>query len=253
MSEVFVIKQKTSIVLSSISDYLRSRGYRINDVRGEVTDVRSAYIKDNDCVIVYAENKLALHTEALIAIKDKIIETKALLVIIEGDEGYSDVKEFFPDDMIALKFMHPLDAKTIGPEIARRMEIKRTHVAHKVMVVDDSAVMLTLAKSWLEEKYQVTCASSGAMAFKYLSLDRPDLILLDYEMPIVSGKILFEMLRAEPDFSSIPVIFLTGQNDKKTIMEVLELKPEGYLLKSMEPGEIIKAVDDYFAKHDFES
>ena len=77
-----------------------------------------------------------------------------------------------------------------------------------------------------------------------------DLILLDYEMPIVSGKTIFEMIRSEADFASIPVIFLTGQNDKQTIMEVLELKPDGYLLKSMEPAEIIKAVDDFFLKHD---
>ncbi len=119
------------------------------------------------------------------------------------------------------------------------------------MIVDDSAVMLTLERTWLEDKYEVACANSGTQAIKYLSLDRPDLILLDYEMPIVSGKILFEMIRSDPDFAGIPVIFLTGQNDKKSIMEVLELKPEGYLLKSMDPAEIIKAVDDFFMKMNY--
>ena len=250
MSEVFVIKQKGSIVISSVIDFLRANDYYVNEIQGDVREVRNAPIHENDAVILYAENRLALRSEAMIAIKDKIIETKALLFLIEGDEGYAVIKDFFPDDYITNKFMHPLDAKTIGSSIVKNMEFRQNRATRKVMVVDDSAVMLTLAKSWLEDKYDVTLANSGTMAIKYLSLDRPDLILLDYEMPIVSGKTIFEMIRSEPDFAKIPVIFLTGQNDKKTIMEVLELKPDGYLLKSMEPGEIIKAVDEFFLKHD---
>jgi len=250
MSQVYVIKQRGSIVISSIIDYLKAAGYIVNEIKGESRDVRSAPIREDDAVIVYAENRLAMYTEAIVAVKDKVIEAKALLFLIEGDDGYTAVKEYFPNDLINQTFLHPLDAKTIGASIVNHIEHRKNRDVRKVMVVDDSAVMLTLAKSWLEDKYDVTLANSGAMAIKYLSLDRPDLILLDYEMPIVSGKTIFEMIRSEPDFSTIPVIFLTGQNDKKTIMEVLELKPDGYLLKSMEPGEIIKAVEEFFMKHD---
>lgn len=249
MSRVVLIKQKGSIVINSILDQIRPF-YSLEEVIPNSKNIRDLGVNDKDCIIVYAESSLAARTEAVIAIKDKVIETRAMLVLIEGDDGYAMVKDLIPDDLITLKFLHPLDAKVIGPLIIRRMQIQQNRGSKKIMVVDDSEVMLTLAKSWLSDKYDVTLANSGTMAIKYLSLDRPDLILLDYEMPIVSGKTIFEMIRSEADFASIPVIFLTGQNDKQTIMEVLELKPEGYLLKSMEPGEIIKAVDDFFFKHD---
>lgn len=253
MSKIILVKQKGSIVINSVLDHFRANMCQVEELLPSTREIRELRINDSDCIIIYAESSLALRTEAVIAVKDKIIETHAMLVLIEGDDGFAAVKELIPDSLITLKFMHPLDAKTIGPVILRRMQLKQTRTSKKVMVVDDSEVMLTLAKSWLGDKYEVTLANSGTMAIKYLSLDRPDLILLDYEMPIVSGKTIFEMIRSEADFASIPVVFLTGQNDKQTIMEVLELKPEGYLLKSMEPSEIIKAVDDFFLKHDNET
>ena len=122
------------------------------------------------------------------------------------------------------------------------------HVKKKILVVDDSGIMLRNIKRWLEDKYQVILANSGAMAIKYLATNRPDLVLLDYEMPVIDGSQVLEMIRTETDFCDIPVIFLTGKNDKESIMKVLELKPEGYLLKSMEPQKIIDEIDNFFEK-----
>ncbi len=79
----------------------------------------------------------------------------------------------------------------------------------KVLVVDDSGAMLRNVKGWLEDRYQVILANSGAMAIKYLATNRPDLVLLDYEMPVVDGRQVLEMIRTETEFSDVPVIFLT--------------------------------------------
>ena len=118
----------------------------------------------------------------------------------------------------------------------------------KILVVDDSGIMLRNIKRWLEDKYQVILANSGAMAIKYLAMNRPDLILLDYEMPVCDGKQVLEMIRAESEFSNIPVIFLTGKNDRESVLSVSALKPEGYLLKSMPPAQIVQTIDDFFEK-----
>ena len=115
-------------------------------------------------------------------------------------------------------------------------------------MVDDSGAVLRNVKGWLEDKYQVILANSGAMAIKYLATNRPDLVLLDYEMPVVNGRQVLEMIRTETEFCDVPVIFLTGKNDRASIMDVMQLKPEGYLLKSMEPQQIVQAIDDFFAK-----
>ena len=76
----------------------------------------------------------------------------------------------------------------------------------------------------------------------------PSLILLDYEMPICDGKQTLEMIRSEREFADIPVIFLTGKQDRESIMQVMGLGPAGYLLKTMKPEEVKKYVDRFFAK-----
>jgi CheY-like chemotaxis protein len=82
---------------------------------------------------------------------------------------------------------------------------------------------------------------------KDLTLNTPDLILLDYAMPIVDGSQIMQMLREDPEFHHIPIIFLTGKNDAETVKNVMSLKPDGYLLKSMNPQKLHAAIDDFFA------
>ena len=77
----------------------------------------------------------------------------------------------------------------------------------------------------------------------------PDLILLDYEMPICSGPQFLEMIRAEEKTANIPVIFLTSKDDAAAVKEVLALKPAGYLLKTSPPKVIIDSIANYFKKH----
>ena len=106
--------------------------------------------------------------------------------------------------------------------------------------------MLRKIKKLLDDTYQVILANSGAMAIKYLTLNTPDLILLDYAMPIVDGRQVMQMLREDPEFQNIPIIFLTGKNDADTVKNVMALKPDGYLLKNMEPQSLHDAIDRFF-------
>jgi CheY-like chemotaxis protein len=74
-----------------------------------------------------------------------------------------------------------------------------------------------------------------------------DLILLDYEMPVISGPQVFQMLREDPDTKDIPVMFLTVKSDKESVMKVLSLKPTNYLLKTRPPKELVATIDEFFA------
>ena len=91
-------------------------------------------------------------------------------------------------------------------------------------------------------------AESGVAAIRTITLNRPDLILLDYEMPVCDGKQTLEMLRLEKSFADIPVIFLTGRGDPEVVKQLLALKPAGYLLKYLKPAEIKKKIDAFFEK-----
>lgn len=117
-----------------------------------------------------------------------------------------------------------------------------------VLVVDDSSLMRMAIKQLLEEDYEVGLAQSGMAAIRSITLNRPDLVLLDYEMPVCDGRQVLDMIRAEEETADIPVIFLTGRGDKESIQKIVPLKPAGYLLKTMKPEEIKKSVDKFFEK-----
>ena len=118
----------------------------------------------------------------------------------------------------------------------------------KILIVDDSMTIRHGMKQLLEGDYEVAMAESGVAAIRTITLNRPDLVLLDYEMPIVDGKQTLEMLRSEKSFEDIPVIFLTGRRDTTTMIQVMPLKPAGYLLKDSKPADLKKEIDAFFAK-----
>lgn len=117
----------------------------------------------------------------------------------------------------------------------------------KILVVDDSDFMRTRMVKLLESDYDVIEADSSIAAIKKIVVNRPGLVLLDYEMPVCDGRQALEMIRSEKDIASIPVFFLTGRGDRESVKNVMALKPEGYLLKTMTDDVIKKFIDDFFA------
>ena len=125
--------------------------------------------------------------------------------------------------------------------VCRRLKLNEKYVKRetgkedsgkkRILVVDDNGTALRTMKAMLQDVYEVDLAISGAQAMTSIGKNRPDLILLDYEMPICDGKMTLEMIRADEDMKDIPVIFLTAINDRANIEAVLKLKPAGYFLK----------------------
>lgn len=101
----------------------------------------------------------------------------------------------------------------------------------RILVVDDNGTTLRTIKAMLEDTYDIALAISGAQAMTSIGKKRPDMILLDYEMPVCDGRMTLEMIRADEDLTSIPVMFLTAINDRENIEAVLKLRPAGYMLK----------------------
>ncbi len=118
----------------------------------------------------------------------------------------------------------------------------------KILVVDDSDFMRMKMVQLLEKDYDLIEASSSISAIKKIAVNRPNLVLLDYEMPVCDGRQALEMIRSDKDIADIPVIFLTGRGDKESVKKVMSLKPEGYLLKTMPEENIKKIIDDFFLK-----
>lgn len=137
--------------------------------------------------------------------------------------------------------IRPVENTVIMDAVCRRLGLEEEKVVQeaqeenagkkRILVVDDNGTALRTIKAMLEDTYEVALAISGAQAMTSIGKKRPDLILLDYEMPVCDGKMTLEMIRADEDLTSIPVMFLTAVNDKANIEAVLKLKPAGYFLK----------------------
>ena len=149
----------------------------------------------------------------------------------------------------------PIDRSNAMAEVEkylsrREEQVAQDQAAHrkKVLIVDDSLTIRQAMKQLLEEDYAVSGAESGVAAIRTITLDPPDLVLLDYEMPVCDGRQTLEMLRSEKAFADIPVIFLTGRSDPDVVRALLALKPAGYLLKYLKPADIKQKIDELYQK-----
>lgn len=104
----------------------------------------------------------------------------------------------------------------------------------QILVIDDDRIILKMLKTALSDNYDVTTMVNGVAAEKFLESKNVDLVILDYEMPIETGADVFRRIKANPRISHIPVCFLTGISEREKIMEVMSLKPHGYLLKPID-------------------
>ncbi len=243
MQNVVIVSQIQSYLIVSLKEWFERAEYEVITVKADI-DAIDQIDEPIGIILLYVDEKMVEELQTLNYIKDKASEWDIPIFAIGDIDELATVEKIINKNLIRQVFQRPINVSEVVTTITG-YEKKKKH-KKKILVVDDSGTMLRNVKGWLEESYQVTLANSGAMAIKYLSTNRPDLVLLDYEMPIVDGKQVLEMIRSERDFADIPVIFLTNKGDKETIMEVMALKPQGYLLKSMEPSQIIKHIDDFF-------
>jgi len=111
-----------------------------------------------------------------------------------------------------------------------------------ILVIDDSIVVLAVVRDILDGRYNVRVAPSAKEAYEHMQEKIPDLILLDLEMPEVNGFAFFESMKSNPEWQDIPVIFLTGVDDRKKEEQALELGAVEYILKPIAAEILLKRV-----------
>jgi putative two-component system response regulator len=110
------------------------------------------------------------------------------------------------------------------------------------LTVDDDPIILNSIMSTLKPEYNVRPFTSGETALKFLSGNPADLILLDCNMPLMSGFDVLKILRDDRILRDIPVIILTGSVDGEDEIQALEMGAMDYLLKPFNPKSLITRV-----------
>ena len=229
--------------------------FRDSGVQAEVVDVSDASIHITEekmyAYIIFTGKQLLRNSVNLKVFVDMAIKAHIPLFAIGNAEELDMLWKIVPKNMVITSFVRPIKVLDIAKNIVVQLDIFYSNKRKTILCIDDSGVLLRKMKALLEDKYEVVLVNSAAMAIKFLTLRRPDLILLDYEMPIVNGAQVMQMIREDNDFKDIPIVFLTGKKDLHTVQNIVSLKPEGYILKSTEPEQIKREIDEFFEKRKF--
>ena len=247
--KLLFIDDSNSFITKSIMATLKAAG-----IESEMTTLSVKNLSDRkDMIAGYIFFNItdmnSINDMAITYLRDMCLEHNYMLYFMGYEEDIATLKsKVFAEGQVG-EFHRPINAKQVAEQIIARVSEKPEGMNKKhILVVDDSGTMLTTIQSWLGSKYRVSMVNSAMNAFNFLAKQTPDLILLDYDMPVCTGAQFLEMLRNDVKTESIPVIFLTGKGDKESVKSVLALKPAGYLLKSMPKENIIADVDAFFEK-----
>ncbi len=244
--KVLLISEAKGFMVNAIVNGLKRAEYGVDTVEGKMNQI-GQITEMPRFLLLYLDDTLATQPELLVYLKDIVIEKELHLYLVGEQEELENATKVLTESAIEKKFQRPINVNDLVAELDKAVEKGLMNESRKkILIVDDDPTMLRTIKSLLSEKYHIYMANSGMNAITFLAKEKVDLILLDYEMPVISGAKVLEMIRSEPTTADIPVMFLTAKNDKESVMNVIALKPEKYLLKTMKPEEWRQNIDEYF-------
>lgn len=113
----------------------------------------------------------------------------------------------------------------------------------KILTVDDSkTIRLIVAKAFQPFDCTVLEAANGVEGLSVASREKPDLILLDYTMPVMDGFEALGRLRADPSLQATPVIMLTAEAGRNTVLKIANLGVRDYLIKPFKEDLLLERV-----------
>ena len=249
-NKILIIGEKESFIIRVLLKKLKDA-----DIDAVFTlpalDSINEHWEETGLVTFYMEQDERLADEVRTFLVDKMADDDKQIVLIGEPNDTGIVEKEIPKELIYEILPRPLDYEkyievvNVYYKKAASGELKKS-----ILVVDDDPNYMNLVREWLKDTYKISMATSGLRAIKWLGANKVDLILLDYEMPVTDGPQVLEMLRADDDTKNIPVIFLTGRDDKESVMSVVALKPEGYFLKTIGKEELLNKLKMFFIQKD---
>lgn len=110
----------------------------------------------------------------------------------------------------------------------------------KVLVVDDEEDFQDIVRHILERAgYEVVVAGDGGEGLAALRREKPDLLILDINMPLKDGYVLCREARAMSEFAELPILMLTIRNRDEEIVRGMDVGADAYLAKPFDPGELL--------------
>ncbi|MCF0131124.1 MAG: response regulator [Pseudobutyrivibrio sp.] len=244
---MFIGEGNLTFLIGSLKNILDGKGLNTAECNIDIktlkalTELPKLFVADAEVLLGNPESRMYLY--------DQCIEQNKKMVLIGDESSLKSLHDVTALNVIAQCFVRPINNSEIADKIYGIVKgIDEKGNKDSIMVVDDSPTFLRLISEWLDEDYNVNVCPSATAAFHMIEANRPDLILLDYEMPICNGGQFLQMLKSERMTADIPVVFLTSKDDVETVKTLLALKPQGYLLKTQTKENILKSISSLLVK-----
>ena len=279
LKNVMIISTSESCAIKSMEQKLIAVDISSYQVVARTTDIGSNFDRAG-LVVLYLDERMAAMTASLqnmlSYLNDKLYEGNKMLIIIAKQKDYEIAMRYISEDFVLQFFDRPMNmeafvqtiyeymnegekpmgeqAQPAAAETAEEAQPQKRKFTsdmasvrkRRILLVDDDASYLRIIRNWLKDGYEVGVASSGLQAIMWLAKNDVDLILLDYKMPVASGAQIFEMLKNDSQTKSIPIFFLTGNSSRDSVMDILKLNPEGYLLKTFDRKALLTRLEEFF-------
>ncbi len=112
----------------------------------------------------------------------------------------------------------------------------------RILTIDDDLDILDVLDLTLSEHYTVVAAHNGKEGLEMVKTKNPDLIITDYNMPVMTGPEFVRNLRKDILFSHLPVIMLTGKSENKDMVLGIEAGADDYLIKPFDPETLLARI-----------
>lgn len=116
-------------------------------------------------------------------------------------------------------------------------------MTHSIVAVDDSGIVLKTLEVMLGRKYEFRGFSKAERAFNFMMQTPPSLVILDIDMPEINGYQMLEMIKEKEKLKNIPVIFLTSNNEKSSVMKAVKYGADAYVVKPIDNQILLSKIE----------
>lgn len=128
-----------------------------------------------------------------------------------------------------------------------KQEITQSNLPSILIVDDNPKNLQLLGKSFQKNKYKIEFATNGESALEWLDTSQFDLILLDINMPGMNGFEVCRKIRSNPVLNNVPIIFLTAEVDRESILKGFDIGGQDYITKPFDRRELLERVKTQMA------
>lgn len=250
-NNIVVITYQFSVVVKSMEKGLTDRNFNVTLLEDKIDKI-SAVMEKTDVFLLYLPDSMyddEKRLKNLVLICDTLKDGDRRMILIGNVRNQESFMKVVPALRDYTWLDRPVDMKLLIHEIENEAKaVEESKAMKKLLIIDDDESYARMVSQWLKNIYKVEIVTDGMKGISYLTNHSVDLILLDYEMPVLDGPKILEMLRAHSETASIPVMFLTGIGTRESIARVMAFNPQGYILKSTTREQLLSNLKSFFLK-----